>query len=142
MPGTQDPAQDDITCYGRITNPTVHIGLNQLRRLINKIIEVHGKPDEIVVELARELKQSADQKAEAERVIKKNTDAAMRRGANLGELGQPDTGANRAIMRVWEEMNPDPMKRFCPYTGTLISPGMLFTGACDIDHILPSLICL
>jgi CRISPR-associated endonuclease Csn1 len=137
IPGTQDPAHDDITCYGRITNPTVHIGLNQLRRLINKIIEVHGKPDEIVVELARELKQNADQKAEAERVIKKNTDAAIRRGANLGELGQPDTGANRALMRVWEEMNPDPMKRFCPYTGTLISPSMLFNGACDIDHILP-----
>jgi len=137
IPGTQDPAHDDITCYGRITNPTVHIGLNQLRRLINKIIEVHGKPYEIVVELARELKQSADQKAEAERVIKKNTDAAIRRGANLSELGQPDNGANRALMRVWEEMNPDPMKRFCPYTGTLISPSMLFTGACDIDHILP-----
>lgn len=137
IPGSQDPEHDDITCYGRITNPTVHIGLNQLRRLINKIIEVHGKPDEIVVELARELKQSADQKAEAERIIKKNTDAAIRRGANLGELGQPDTGANRALMRIWEEMNPDPMKRFCPYTGALISPSMLFNSACDVDHILP-----
>ena len=137
IPGSQDPAQDDITCYGRITNPTVHIGLNQLRRLINKIIEVHGKPAEIVVELARELKQSADQKIEAERTIKKNTDAAIRRGANLGELGQPDNGANRATMRIWEEMNPDPMKRFCPYTGTLISAGMLFTGECELDHILP-----
>ena len=137
IPGTQDPAHDDIACYGRITNPTVHIGLNQLRRLINKIIDVYGKPDEIVVELARELKQSADQKAEAERTIKKNMDAAIRRGASLGELGQSDTGANRALMRIWEEMNPDPMKRFCPYTGTLISAGMLFSGACDIDHILP-----
>lgn len=137
IPGSQDPAHDDITRYGRITNPTVHIGLNQLRRLINRIIEVHGKPDEIVVELARELKQSVDQKAEAERTIKKNTDAAIRRGANLGELGQPDTGANRAVLRIWEEMNPDPMKRFCPYTGKLISAGMLFTGECDIDHILP-----
>lgn len=138
IPGTQDPAHDDITCYGRITNPTVHIGLNQLRRLINKIIEVHGKPDEIVVELARELKQSADQKAEAERTIKKNTDAAIRRGEFLVEdLKLPDTGANRAILRIWQEMNPDQTKRFCPYTGTLISPSMLFNGACDIDHILP-----
>ncbi len=137
IPGSQDPAHDDITCYGRITNPTVHIGLNQLRRLINLIIQVHGKPDEIVVELARELKQSADQKAEAERTIKKNTDAAIRRGANLGELGQPDNGANRAVLRIWEEMNPDPMKRFCPYSGRLISAGMLFTAECDIDHILP-----
>jgi len=138
IPGTQDPAHDDVTCYGRITNPTVHIGLNQLRRLINKIIEVHGKPDEIVVELARELKQSADQKAEAERTIKKNTDAAIRRGEFLvEELKLPDTGANRAILRIWQEMNPDQTKRFCLYTGTLISPSMLFNGACDIDHILP-----
>ncbi|MDB5658473.1 MAG: type RNA-guided endonuclease Cas9 [Cypionkella sp.] len=137
IPGSQDPAHDDITRYGRITNPTVHIGLNQLRRLINKIIEVHGKPNEIVVELARELKQSIDQKAEAERTIKKNTDAAIRRGADLGELGQADNGANRAVLRMWEEMNSDPMKRFCPYTGKLISAGMLFTGECDIDHILP-----
>ena len=137
IPGTQNPAHDDITRFGRITNPTVHIGLNQLRRLINLIITVHGKPDEIVVELARELKQSADQKVEVERTIKKNTDAAIRRGLSLGELVQPNTGANRAIMRVWEEMNSDPMNRRCPYTGTLISPGMLFTGECDIDHILP-----
>lgn len=137
IPGSQDPAHDEITRYGRITNPTVHIGLNQLRRLINRIIDVHGKPDEIVVELARELKQSVDQKAEAERIIKKNTESAIRRGVKLVELGLPDTGENRARLRVWEEMNPDPMKRFCPYTGTLISPAMLFNGACDIDHILP-----
>ena len=137
IPGTLNPDDDDDTCFGRITNPTVHIGLNQLRRLVNVIIDTHGKPDAIVVELARELKQSADQKAEAERTIKKNTDAAIRRGLSLGELGQPDNGANRAIMRLWEEMNPDPMNRRCPYTGTLISPGMLFTGECDIDHILP-----
>lgn len=138
IPGTQNPEHDEITRFGRITNPTVHIGLNQLRRLINLIITVHGKPDEIVVELARELKQSADQKAEVERTIKKNTDAAIGRGKKLvEELGQPDNGANRAIMRVWEEMNPDPMNRRCPYTGTIISPAMLFTGECDVDHILP-----
>ncbi len=137
IPGSQNPGHDDITRFGRITNPTVHIGLNQLRRLVNRIITVYGKPDEIVVELARELKQSADQKAEAERTIKKNTDAAIRRGASLLDLGQPDNGANRAILRLWEEMNPDPMNRRCPYTGTLISAGMLFTGECDIDHILP-----
>ena len=137
IPGTQDPLHDEITRFGRITNPTVHVALNQIKRLINRIIEVHGKPDQIVVELARELKQSADQKTEAEKSIKKNTEAAIRRGHKLVELGQPDTGANRALMRIWEEMNPDPMLRKCPYTGTLISPAMLFTGECDVDHILP-----
>ena len=137
IPGSQEPDDDDITRYGRITNPTVHIGLNQLRRLVNRIIEVHGKPDQIVVELARELKQSEDQKREINKVIKRNTEAAIQRGQKLEELGQPNTGANRIVLRLWEELSEDPLKRFCPYTGKRISAGMLFTGECDIDHILP-----
>ena len=138
IPGSYDENDDDITRYGRITNPTVHIGLNQLRRLVNKIIEVHGKPDEIVVELARDLKLSQDQKREIQRDIKKNTEAAIARGKKLvEELEQRDTGANRMILRLWESLNDDVMKRKCPYTGKQISPGMLFDGSCDVDHILP-----
>ncbi len=137
IPGSQEPDDDDITRYGRITNPTVHIGLNQLRRLVNRIIKVHGKPDQIIVELARELKQSEDQKLEINKVIKRNTEAAIQRGRKLEELGQPNTGANRIVLRLWEELSEDPLKRSCPYTGERISAGMLFTGACDIDHILP-----
>lgn len=138
IPGSQDPAHDDITRYGRITNPTVHIGLNQLRRLVNRIIEAHGKPDQIVVELARELKQSEDQKLEDSKKNAQNLRAAQLRSEKLGQLGQPDTGANRIILRLWEELNPnDAAHRFCPYTGKQISAGMLFSGECDVDHILP-----
>ena len=90
IPGTYDENDDDITRFGRITNPTVHIGLNQLRRLVNRIITVYGKPEEIVVELARDLKLSDDQKRDVQRDIKKNTDAAIRRGNTLEELGVPN----------------------------------------------------
>jgi len=137
IPGSGDAKDDDITRYGRITNPTVHIGLNQLRRLVNRIIEIHGKPDQIVVELARELKQSDQQKTEIQRIIKKNTEAAIRRSGKLAELGQRDTGANRMILRLWEDLGDDCLKRFCPYTGERISAEMLFDGSCDVDHILP-----
>lgn len=138
IPGTYDAKDDDVTRYGRITNPTVHIGLNQLRRLVNRIVTVYGKPDEIVVELARDLKMSEDQKREVQRDIKKNTDAAKARGVKLvEELGVKDTGANRMIMRLWEDLSPDVMHRKCPYTGQQISAGMLFDGSCDVDHILP-----
>ena len=138
IPGTYDPHDDDMKRYGRITNPTVHIGLNQLRRLINRILTVYGKPDEIVVELARDLKMSEDQKRDVQRDIKKNTDAAKARGVKLvEELGQKDTGANRLIMRLWEDLSPDVIRRKCPYTGKQISAGMLFDGSCDVDHILP-----
>ncbi len=137
IPGTYDENDDDITRYGRITNPTVHIGLNQLRRLVNMIITVYGKPDEIVVELARDLKLSEDQKRVVQRDIKKNTEGAITRGQKLEELGVPNTGAHRMILRLWESLGDDVMIRNCPYTGRRISAGMLFDGSCDINHILP-----
>lgn len=137
IPGSGRPEDDDITRFGRITNPTVHIGLNQLRRLVNKIITVHGKPDQIVVELARELKQSDRQKREAQKRIKENTEAARKRSEQLVELGQPDTGANRMLLRLYEELGPAIGPRCCPYTGKPISVTMLFDGSCDVDHILP-----
>jgi len=137
IPGTGVKTDDDITRYGRITNPTVHIGLNQLRRLVNRIITVYGKPDEIVVELARGLRLSEDQKRDVQRDIKKNTDAAIARGEKLEDIGVPNTGANRMVLRLWESLGDDVMTRNCPYSGKRISAGMLFDGSCDIDHILP-----
>lgn len=138
IPGTQDPIDDDITRYGRITNPTVHIGLNQLRRLVNGVITEYGKPTQIIVELARELNQNDKLKKEIQVTIKKNTTAAIMRGEKLvEELGQRDSGANRMRLRLWEELATDPLKRVCPYTGTRISAGMLFTGEVEDDHILP-----
>ncbi|MCK0167273.1 type II CRISPR RNA-guided endonuclease Cas9 [Jannaschia sp. S6380] len=137
IPGSGDPADDPVERYGRITNPTVHIGLGQLRRLVNRIIEVHGKPDEIVVELARDLKLSEKQKDEANKRSNANRANAERRSAQLQELGQADTGANRLLLRLWEDLGPAVGPRCCPYTGETISVGMLFDGSCDIDHILP-----
>ncbi len=137
IPGTYDETDDEITRFGRITNPTVHIGLNQLRRLVNRIITVYGKPDQIVVEVSRDLKLSEDQKRDVQREIKKNTDAAIARGEKLEEMGVPNTGANRMVLRLWEALGEDVMTRNCPYTGKRISAGMLFDGSCDVDHILP-----
>jgi CRISPR-associated endonuclease Csn1 len=137
IPGTYDENDDEVTCYGQISNPTVHIGLNQLRRLLNKIISVYGKPDEIVVELARDLKLSEDQKRSVQQEIKKNTDAAIARGAKLSEMGVPNTAANRMVIRLWESLSDDVMARNCPYSGERINASMLFDGSCDIDHILP-----
>jgi len=143
IPGSFDSAKHDPEkqapeYFGRITNPTVHIGLNQLRRLVNRIISVYGKPDEIVVELARDLKLSEDQKREVQRDIKKNTEAAIARGEKLEELGVPNTGANRMRMRLWEELGPAIGPRKCPYSGEAISAAMVFEeGICDVDHILP-----
>lgn len=137
-PGTQHPDDSPEVRWGKITNPTVHIGLRQVEKLVNALIAVYGKPDEIVVELARDLKLNEAEKSDHERRIRSDTAAAKARGLKLNEAGIPDTGANRALMRIWEESNPsNPLDRRCPYCGEPIGMRALFNGEADIDHILP-----
>lgn len=124
--------------FGKVTNPTVHIGLRQLQKLVNAVIARYGKPDRIVIELARELKLNDKEKEEHQRRIRRDTEAAIRRGEKLVEAGFPDTGANRALMRQWEELNPsNPLDRRCPYCGEPIGMAQIFNGLADIDHIIP-----
>lgn len=139
LPGTNDPNEaDDAVRYGRITNPTVHIGLGQLRRVINALIAKYGHPSQIVLELARDLKLNDKQKKTVNAKIRENTLAAQQRSKILEEHGQVDNGRNRLMLRLWEELNPkNPLDRRCPYCGEQISIDMLFSAATDIDHILP-----
>ncbi|PTD17317.1 type II CRISPR RNA-guided endonuclease Cas9 [Sphingomonas fennica] len=138
MPGTGEPSDPEEMRIGRLTNPTVHIGLNQLRRVVNRLIRIYGPPAEIAIELARDLKLTDDDKKRLNRENNENRLAAERRSEKLMAIGQPDTGANRALLRLWEELNPgNVLDRRCVYTGQQISIEMLFSGAVDIDHILP-----
>ncbi|MEO8722701.1 MAG: type II CRISPR RNA-guided endonuclease Cas9, partial [Sphingobium sp.] len=138
-PGSLDPAEEnDEVRWGKITNPTVHIGLNQLRKLVNAIIRVHGRPDQIVVELARELKLNEKQKKDYNKQLGENTRAAKARGDLLTSMGQSDNGGNRMLVRLWHDLNPDNvLDRRCPYCGEPISAQMLMNGSVDIDHIIP-----
>ena len=138
-PGTADPNDNgEASRVGRITNPTVHIGLNQLRRLVNALIRAYGPPAEIALELARELKLSEDEKKEVNARNTKNRREAEKRSEKLREIGQADNGANRALLKLWEELNPENvLDRRCVYTGQQISIEMLFSPGVEIDHILP-----
>src|SRR5690606_27268524 len=89
-PGSGEPADPYDVRRGRITNPTVHIALNQLRKVINALIRKYGKPEQIAVELARDLKLSDKEKDEVNRKIAKNTREAERRSAQLRDLGVQD----------------------------------------------------
>jgi CRISPR-associated endonuclease Csn1 len=142
-PGTQLPTDAPEQRWGKITNPTVHIGLRQLDKLVNTIIDVHGRPDQIVVELARELKLNEKDKEEHNKRIRRDTAAAFQRGQKLTSEGFTDNGANRALLRIWEESNPsNPLDRRCPYCGDPIGMRALFSGEADVDHIIPYSRCL
>lgn len=131
------PDQVNDKRFGRLPNPTVHIGLNQIRLLINGLIKKYGRPDEIVVELARELKMS---RKEREAALKEQADNKKRNDryrAELAALHLEDNGENRLRLRLWEELSRDPLRRCCPYSGQTISMEMLFSGEVEIEHILP-----
>ncbi|AQT43184.1 CRISPR-associated endonuclease, Csn1 family [Bartonella apihabitans] len=137
VPGTGDKNDIYDIYKGRLTNPTVHIGLNQVRRLTNRLIKAYGKPQQIVVELARDLPLSQEQKRKVNKTIKNNTDAAIRRSEQLGEIGKRDNGYNRLLLKLWEELGDDPNDRKSIYSGIPITEQMLFSGEVEIDHILP-----
>lgn len=138
MPGTAEPSDPEEMRIGRLTNPTVHIGLNQLRRLVNALIRRYGRPEGIVIELARELKLTDEEKQRRSRENTRNRRDAEERSKKLIELKQPDTGANRARLKLWEELNRDnALDRRCVYSGTQISIEMLFSDKVEVDHILP-----
>lgn len=134
--GTGNPDDGEERQYGKFANPTVHIGLNQIRKLTNKLIAKYGKPDEVVVELARDLKQSQKQKEEAQKQNLKNRDTNDRYRKLLAENGLPDNAGNMIRLRLWEEQR-DGMQYFCPYSGVQISIGELFSDEIEVDHILP-----
>lgn len=123
--------------WGRAPNPTVHVALNELRRVMNAIIDQHGTPGQIVVETLRDLGRSAMQKREAEREQKKNQETNDRRRLMLAEIGLPPTGDNIMRLRLWEEQAADPLKRICPYTGKLITARAALSAEVEEDHILP-----
>ena len=134
--GTGKPEDSDEKRYGRVSNPTVHVGLNQLRRVINAVAAVHGAPHSIVVETARELKLTWEQRKDIEREQAANQGKNDARRKELAELGQRDTYDNRMRLRLWEEQGP-PQARVCPFTGKPISKTMLFSPEVEIEHLLP-----
>ena len=57
IPGDEDEKDfhDDRKYYGGVTNPTVHIALNQIRQVVNELIDRYGHPHSIAIELGRDL---------------------------------------------------------------------------------------
>lgn len=126
--------------YGRIANPTVHIGLNEVRKVVNALIKRYGHPAEVVIEVARELKNGQDKRAEIQKEQKARQDQNVRWRDEIRPLigGAEPSRDDLQRMRLWIELNPnDAANRRCPYTGEQISLTMLFSDAVEIEHILP-----
>lgn len=121
--------------YGKIGNPTVHIVLNQLRKVVNEIIKEYGKPSLVNIEVLRELKNGRKTKNEYRKKQADNTKANEKYRQALLERGIPVNSENMLRMRLLHEMRED--RRICVYSGENISIGDIFSDKIEVDHILP-----
>ncbi len=135
--GSLDPKDMEEVRWGKINNPTVHIGLNQIRKLVNEIIKTYGKPNQISLEVARDLKLSKKQKQDLQKEQTANTKENERIKAELEKSGIKNSYDNRMIMKLWEDSNKDPLKRVCPFCGKQIPIAKLFSGEFEIEHLVP-----
>lgn len=135
--GTANPKDDDRTRWGGVTNPTVHIALNQIRQVVNELIEQYGHPNSISIELGRELPAGADKRREIEKEQSENQKRNQKYDAKLRELGQNPSASNRLRLFLWEELNKDPNGRCCPFSGKKIGRANLFDASIEIEHLIP-----
>ena len=134
--GTNRIDDDTFKRLGKISNPTVHVGLNRIRRIVNAIIEKYGPPTKITVELARDLKNSFEEKQKIIRRQAKEREKNEQRRIDLEQCGlEPNPGYLRKV-RLWEEQGPA-HARCCPYCGCILSYEMVLGDRTEIDHILP-----
>ncbi len=125
--------------FGKIANPTVHIVLNQLRKLVNALVKEYGKPTQAVIEVTRELKLSLEAKAELTKKQNENekrNEIIIQKIKDLG-IASPSR-EDITKFKLWEELSKDPNNRCCPYNPEKkISAAMIMTDAVEVEHILP-----
>lgn len=134
-----DQRDNDAYEHGKIANPSVHIALNQLRKVVNHIIGKQGaKPTKISIELTRDLKNSLKKRKEIERKISKNAKENERIRKEITNIIGSDKISREDIQKfkLWEELGVMGARQ-CVFTGRTISATQLFNGTVEIEHIIP-----
>ncbi len=122
-----------------LRNPVVEKILNQMINLINTVIDDKelGKPDEIRIELARELKKSAKEREEMTRSINE----AKLKHKDYAKILQEEFGIKKVTRndiiryKLYCELKTNGYKTI--YSDTYIPREKLFSKEFDIEHIIP-----
>jgi CRISPR-associated endonuclease Csn1 len=133
-----------------LRNPVVEKILNQLVNVVNTLIDTYSerdsktgkitnyfKFDEIRIELARELKKNAKERAELTQSVNKAKDNHEKFRKTLqSEFGILNPTRNDIIRyKLYLELAPNGYKTL--YTDTYIPQEKLFSKEFDIEHIIP-----
>ena len=121
-----------------LRNPVVEKILNQMTNVVNEVIEVYGKPDEIRIEMARELKKSQKERKDLSDAIAKTTkEHEQYRKILCEEFGISNPTRNDILKyKLYLELSPNGFKTL--YSDVEINPYELFdSNKYDIEHIIP-----
>lgn len=134
-PPPQDPLMASIA--NGLRNPAVERAITEMRKVVNAIVREHGKPYEIRIELARDLKKPRskrlDETAKNRKREAENKALAKRMQEECG-IPQPPSRKDLEKAKLWVEQQGE-----CPYTGRSLPFSRLFDddNGFDVDHILP-----
>ncbi|HEX8517413.1 MAG TPA: type II CRISPR RNA-guided endonuclease Cas9 [Bacteroidia bacterium] len=133
----------ELLSKNSLRQPVVEKILNQMINVVNAILEKYGKPDEIRVELARELKQSKDERNDTDIQNGLNKKLNDEISIRLKELGLPTT---KRYIQKYKFIFPSRDKKLkeaqvsnqCIYCGELFNLTEALSGDdFDVDHIVP-----
>ncbi|HMS16764.1 MAG TPA: type II CRISPR RNA-guided endonuclease Cas9, partial [Planctomycetota bacterium] len=125
-----------LSSLGDTRNPVVQRALTELRRVVNMLIKLYGKPSFIRVEMARDLKASVDERKRRQDQMRSNEKERDSARAAIAPLmpGREPSASDIEKYRLWQECGG-----VCPYTGRSIGMAALFGAGTDVDieHIIP-----
>lgn len=119
---------------GELRQPVVEKVLNQLVNLVNALMSEYGRFDEIRVELARELKQSREEREAATRAIGRNNRRnEIAAAAVMNDCELTPTRSRIQKYRLWNETDQQ-----CIYCGKIVNEKEFLLGAgVEVEHIIP-----
>ena len=136
----------DILPKNSLRNPVVEKILNQMINVVNELTAQYGKSDaetginyfdEVHIELARELKKSADERKSAYDAINTATREYENLRKEISEItNSPQVSRNDLIRyRLYLELKDNGFHTL--YSNTYIPKEKVFSGDFDIEHIIP-----
>ena len=116
-----------------LRQPVIEKILNQMINLVNRLQQEYGPIDEARVELARELKQSREERDSAYKALNKNERLNAEIAAKITELGIRPSRSRIQKYKMWEES-----QHRCMYCGKEMDISQFLNGAdVEIEHIIP-----
>ena len=120
-----------------LRNPMVEKILNQMANVVNRVIDSYGKPDEIRIELARELKNNAEERRKIHEEISKSTAEYENYRKILKDEFHIENPSRNDLTRyrLYLELKDNGFHTL--YSNTYIPREKLFSKEFDIEHIIP-----